>query len=353
MREKSVTQADVARRAGVSRAVVSYVVNNGPRVVSEELRRRVLQAIEELGYRPNKYAQGLKLSRAKQARGQIGIIMGGDSDILRRPYFSAMLAALYREIHQRGRQIRLVTFFDELNDPVFFNKNIHPEEISGLILFTPYKVLKMPQADALLRRIIDRIDNIVCLETVIADLPAVIFDRAAAARTVVQHLIGLGHQRIGFAGFPDERLDGYRQALLQHGLNYQARLVQSQAEYNWPEEGYAAVGRLMALDQPPTAIFAVSDEVALGALAALHDHGLRVPEDVAIGSIDDLGFARMVRPALTTVHVPIESFATYALRMLETHEHYPNSHPASVVLPTELIVRESCGARLRQRAADG
>lgn len=91
-----VTQADVARRAGVSRAVVSYVINNGPRAVSAATRQRVLRAIEELGYRPNKHAQGLKRPDDTAASGQIGLILGGTSDILERPYFSTMLSAFYQ-----------------------------------------------------------------------------------------------------------------------------------------------------------------------------------------------------------------------------------------------------------------
>ncbi|MBN1964912.1 MAG: LacI family DNA-binding transcriptional regulator [Anaerolineae bacterium] len=342
--DKTVTQADVARHAGVSRAVVSYVINNGPRAVSEITRARVLRAIEELGYRPNKHAQGLKRQDETRARGQIGLILGGTSHILQRPYFSAMLAAFYQETHRRRQQIRFVTFFDELLDPVFFNQNLHPEQISGLVLFTPYMLRRDPAASALLRRIIDRLDNIVCLETVIADLPAVIFDRTAAASQIVSHLIGLGHTRIAFAGVADERLDGYRQTMTLHGLATEPELVIDNVVHNLPEEGYAAGRALLALPNPPTAVFCVCDEMAVGMLAAFQDAGVSVPEEMALGAIDNIELAGLVRPTLTTVHVPIASVATYALRILDMHAEYPDSQPASIVLPTRLVVRESCGA---------
>ena len=342
--ERPVTQQDVAERAGVSRAVVSYVINNGPRVVSEETRRRVLAAIGDLGYRPNRFAQGLKLREGQQARGQIGIIMGGTSEILKRPYFATVLAGIYREAHRQGQQIRFVTFLEELLDPVFFNKNIHAEEIAGLIMFAPYLALKNPRAQELIVRIRERINNIVALETHVGDLPTVFFDRTAAGRQAVEHLLGLGHRRIAFGGVPDERFDGYRQALADHDVPYREELGPFQAKLNTPEEGYEAVELLMKLAEPPTALFTASDEVAIGALAALHDLGLNAPGDLAIASVDDIELAALVRPALTTIHVPKESIGAYALRILETQVTYQDSPPASIVLPTRLIVRESCGA---------
>jgi DNA-binding LacI/PurR family transcriptional regulator len=310
----------------------------------------VLAVIEDLGYRPNRFAQGLKLREGQQARGQIGIIMGGNSEILKRPYFAAVLAGIYREAHRQSQQIRFVTFLEELLDPVFFNKNIHPEEIAGLIMFAPYLALKNPRAQDLIVRIGERISNIVALETHVGDLPTVVFDRAAAARLAVEHLLGLGHRRIAYGGAPDERFDGYRQALADHGVPYDESLGPFPAILNTPEEGYEAVELLRKLAKPPTALFTASDEVAIGALAALHDLGLSAPGDLAIASIDDIELAALVRPALTTIRVPKESIGAYALRILDTQAAYPDSPPASIVLPTRLIVRESCGA---SRAASG
>ncbi len=343
---KPVTQADVARRAGVSRAVVSYVINNGPRAVSPEARQRVLEAIAALGYRPNKFAQGLKFSGTEQARGRFGIILGGTTDTLLRPYYSAVLASLYQETHRRQGQIRFVTFLDELKDPVFFNKNVHAEEIAGLILVAGEALLRDPQWPDILPRIRERIANGVSLERPVGGFPTVRFDRILAARKAVSHLVALGHTRIALVGYPDDRLIGYRQVLLEHGLP-EWELVDHPGLNHTPERGYNMAQQLMQRSQRPSALFATSDEVAIGALAALQDLGLHVPDDVALASIDDISLASMVRPALTTVRVPVESFATYALRMLETYEQYPDSEPASVLLDTKLIIRDSCGARRR------
>src|SRR5829696_8267121 len=140
-----VTQEDVARHAGVSRAIVSYVLNNGPRNVSEETRNRVLNAIQVLGYRPNQHAQQLKLG-ANAAENSIGIIAGGKgSNLLERPYYSAVVASLFDRAYQLNQHIRFFSFFDSLTDPVFFNKNIHREEISSLILLLPLAILGNPE----------------------------------------------------------------------------------------------------------------------------------------------------------------------------------------------------------------
>lgn len=348
---KAVTRQDVARLANVSSAVVSYVINDGPRPVAEETRKRVLAAIKKSGYRPNKHAQRLK-SRSGGSKGQVGIIMGGNGEILLRPYYADVLFGIYDEAYRQGQRIRFLHFFEELHDPILFNEHIHPDEISALILFPIQLSLMDQRSQTLLQRILKRIDNVVCLELPVANLPAVIFDREEAARTAVTHLIKLGHQRIGFVGGIDERLNGYRQALLEHGISYDERLVKTpdlrdypDGIHNSPQEGYTGGLQMLTEDPRPTAIFTMCDEVALGVLGALHDQGVSVPADIALTSIDDLEFAAIVRPALTTIRVPRRQIGVQALRMLAMHADYPDTPTVSMVLPTELIVRQSCGAQ--------
>src|SRR5690606_21420938 len=128
-----VTQEDVARRAGVSRSVVSYVLNNGPRKVSEETRQRVLEAINYLEYRPNEYAQRLKQG-SDAALNSIGIVTGGKGyDLIERPYYNTILSGLYDYAYQHKQQISFLAYWDALKDPIFFNKHIHEYEISSLI----------------------------------------------------------------------------------------------------------------------------------------------------------------------------------------------------------------------------
>ncbi len=345
-----ITQEDVARAAGVSRALVSYVLNNGPRKVSEETRVRVLKAIEELGYRPNQHAQRLKLG-ADVAQNSIGIVAGGKGfDLLERPYYTVILAGLFDGAHQMHQQIRFFTFFENLKDPVFFNKNIHREEISALILIHPKLILDDPDHDKTLRQLIDRVDNILCLETSIYNLPSLVVDLAAAAQMATEHLISLGHQKIGYLSLRDERDQGYRRALLLHGLPFDPALMRSVAGEKMIASATAQTVDLLESHPDMTAIFASNDESAIAAIAVIHDHGLRVPDDVAIASVDNIELASIVRPALTTVNIPRREMVDYALRLLVSQRTHP-MHPApSMIMPIELIVRESSGVKRQQRA---
>ncbi len=343
-KQSQITQKDIARAAGVSSTVVSYVINEGPRPVADETKQRVLKAIEKLGYRPNKNAQRLK-SKQDHVKRQLGIILGGGSEILKRPYYGDILAGIYDEAYRLGLHVRFMHFFDELHDPLLFNGHVHPEEISSLIFFPLYIDFEEEHNLNLLARIVERIQNVVCLEKAVAELPAVIFDRVEASRTAVTHLIQAGHQRIGFIGGRGQRIVGYWQALLEHNLTPGDALVIHPGSYNAPAEGYEGALRLLETDSPPSAIFAVSDEIAIGVLGALHDRGIKVPDEMALASIDDLALASVVRPALTTVRIPRREMGVQALRILAMQEAFPNTPAVSTVLRTVLIVRQSCGAQ--------
>lgn len=344
--KKVVTQKDVAERAGVSRGVVSYVINNGPREVAPQTRERVLAAIQELGYRPNKHAQRLKLGDTP-AKESLGIVAGGQSfNVLERPYYNIILAGLFEEAHRLGQEVRFFSFFDALTDPVFFNKNIHSDEISSLILILPAMITTIPDCQEILDQIEERIDNVVCLEEPLKDWPTVIFDRAAAARQAVEHLIKLGHQRIAFLAIQDARLTGYRQTLLDYNLPYDESLIFTPDPSHVLSAAYQSAVEILQMRPRPTAIFAANDESAISAIAALRDHDVRVPQDMAVVSIDNIGLAEMIRPSLTTVDVPKRRMASYAMQVLMLQKQFKDQQSASIVLPTELIVRESCGANL-------
>jgi DNA-binding LacI/PurR family transcriptional regulator len=345
--KKVITQKDVAKRAGVSRGVVSYVINNGPREVAPETRERVLAAIQELGYRPNKHAQRLKLGDTS-AKESLGIVAGGQSfNVLERPYYNIILAGLFEEAHRLGQEVRFFSFFDALTDPVFFNKNIHRDEISSLILILPAMITTIPDCQEILDQIAERIDNVICLEEPIKDWPTVIFDRAAAARQAVEHLIKLGHQRIAFLAIQDARLTGYRQTLMDYNLPYDESLIFTPDPSHVLSAAYQSAVEILQMQPRPTAIFAANDESAISAIAALHDHSVKVPEDMAVVSIDNIGLAEMIRPSLTTVDVPKRRMASYALQVLLLKKQFKDQQSASIVLPTELIVRESCGANYK------
>src|SRR5690606_6019058 len=340
-----VTQEDVAKRAGVSRSVVSYVLNNGPRKVSEETRKRVLDAIQELQYRPNEFAQRLKYG-SDVAQNSIGIVTGGKGyNLIERPYYNMILSGLYDYAYQQKQQISFLAYWDALSDPVFFNKHIPERELSSLIRLLPSIITREPDDLLLLEQVTARIPNIVCLEETVFDLPTVMFDRGEAARSAMSHLISLGHERIAFIGINDQRVTGYRQTLLEHNLTYDNRLVDF-IDLTIPptQSAYNLVTRMLQSEVSFTAIFAATDEAAIGGIAAVKDAWLRVPEDIAVASIDNIELASMVRPALTTVDIPKHALARFAIQSLQNQETFADQQQISMVLPPKLIIRESCGA---------
>ena len=343
---KRVTQKDVAERAGVSTSIVSYVINNGPRSVSPQTRRRVLRAVEELGYRPNKHAQMLTSGKWQSDAGvrEFGIVVGGAPSIFARPFYGEILAGIYAEANQLRMRVRFIQFLEELADPLLFNELIHPEEVSGLLLFAVDRGYIQGSGAHIVSRILSRLDNVVCVERKWDELPAVIFDRAEAAHKAVTHLLNLGHRRIGFLGALDDRLTGYRHALFDHGIDFDERLVCTPSGGNTSAEGYVHISTLLQQPDPPTAVFACSDEVAIGIMGRLREEGLQVPDDMAMVGIDDIPYAAFLAPRLTTVQVPKAQLGAHGVRMLHDRAARPGEPSISVVLPTTLIVRDSCGS---------
>ncbi|QRN84122.1 LacI family DNA-binding transcriptional regulator [Chloroflexota bacterium] len=342
---KIVTQKDVATLAGVSRSVVSYVLNGGPRSVAPETRRRVLEAIEALGYHPNKYAQRLKLGSCSAKR-CMGIIVSGRSfGFLEHASYNSILSGLFEEAHKVHQEIRLFSCFESLTDPVFFNKNIHPDEVSSLVLILPQIITSMPDHQKLLSQIAERIKNVVCLGEPIKGWPSVNYDHALAAQQAVEHLIHLGHQRIAYLGVSDGRLTGYKQTLKKHGLAYEENLVELPALTTMSVSSYQLTEKLLQVNPRPTALFIACDEIAISAMAAIHDHSLSIPRDISFSSIGNTKLAGIIRPSLTTVNVPYREIASQAMQLLLTLQDGRKNEAESIYVPTELVIRESCGAK--------
>lgn len=352
-KDRRVTQKDVAEKAGVSPSIVSYVINDGPRSVSEETRQRVLSAIDELGYRPNKHAQLLMREKWGSTKlKQFGIIVGGGFKMLERPFYGAVLAGIYEEAHAQGLRIRFIQFFDELKDPVLFNELIHQDEISGLLLLSIDLAINTDEDKELLQKAIDRIGNVVCMERQWENLPSIVFEKRDGVAKLMDHLIQLGHQRIGFIGMPDARLAGYRQALFMNNLTSNPDWIIHPGGTNATAEGYEGALQMLENDEVPTAIFAVSDELAVGVIRGLQDKGLNVPKDIAVVSYDDIDIAAYLQPALTTIRNPKRRMGSRAVRLLQDRAENSDDPPVAIVLPSELIIRESCGSRISYMAKE-
>ncbi len=259
---------------------------------------------------------------------------------------TSSLSGLYEHAYQQHQQISFLAYWDALKDPIFFNKHIHIHAISSLIFILPSLIPNEKDDQRLMGQIIARIPHIVCLEETVSNLPSVLFDRAEAARLVTQHLIDLGHEHIAFVALHDQRLTGYKQTLLGNNLTYDKNLVGFLEPSSVPvQSAYNIVTRLIDSKAGFTAVFAATDEAAIGTIAALKDHGIQVPQDVAVASIDNIEMASMVRPALTTVDIPKRTLARFAIQSLQTQKDFPDQGQVSMVVPTRLIIRESCGKK--------
>lgn len=340
MRRKS-TSADVAHLAGVSRATVSYILNNAPNFhVSEETRQRVLEAARQLDYHPNAAARSL----VQQQTHVMGFVLCQSPERLSKDAFLPAFIMGITSIASAAGYKLLLEAVEDITRPDTYMGLVNGSHIDGIILSGPRsddQQLSQLSASNFPIVLIGRLPG--------TDLPYIDVDNVGAAQNAVEHLISLGHQRIAcITSSPLEytasadRLRGYQQALESHGLPFDQEFVC--LGDHW-EAGYAAMCSLLALPKPPSAVFVASDIVALGALRAVKSAGLQVPQDIAIVGFDDIPLAEHISPPLTTVRVPAQELGSAAARMLldiiETGQR-----PASMLLKTELIVRESCGASL-------
>ena len=339
--KRRITQDDVARRAGVTRSVVSYVLNGNSRNVAGDTRDRVLQAIQELGYRPNKFAQGLMLGTGNPlADRQIGIILNTASVFLR-PYYAEILAGIHAKAHEEDYHIRFIRFFDELSNPILFNNLIHDEEVCGLILMALDQSIHNDHDRSLIGHMRERIENIVCVEWQHEGFSSVTFNRREAAHTATAHLLGLSHRNIVYIGESDNRITGFQQAMFEAGTSDIRTLTILFA--NDMHSGYAGAVTAFQANPGLSAIVCGSDEVAIGVLRYLEQQKIAVPAQVAIASIDNIEMAEFTNPPLTTINVQKTNMGRQAVQLIINRDRNASEGPATLLLPSSLVVRESSG----------
>ena len=296
------TMEDVAARAGVSRALVSLVMRDSPRV-SETSRERVLAAAAELGYRPNLWARNLASGRTNV----IGVMLND----LHNPYFTEMAEGAAEAATEAGMQILINSGWQQQSGEITAIEALLSLRTDGLVLGAP----------RLTNDVLADFGN-QCPTVSISAYGApdafdtVCNDEAFGAELVVDHLVDLGHERIAHisattaAGGP-ERRTAFTESMVAHGL---APIV-VEGDFN-EEAGFEAAARLMSLRTPPTAIFAGNDLAAIGVLTHLQQTGVRVPEDVSVVGYDDTLLAGIGPVSLTTVHQPRQRFGRRATELL-------------------------------------
>lgn len=335
------TQRQIAEEVGVSRTTVSLVLNNVPDThIRSETRQCILGVAHRLNYYPDAGAR--RLASGKTCTIALVWHRGPDP-----AYRDAFLPGLLQGITRAARHYGYYVLFrpiepDDLEDSyVELARGRHTD---GLILSGPrFDDPHLPQLHQ------EGFPIVLHGQLPGADIPSVDVDNVRGATMAVEHLLALGHSRIGMiTNAPLAytasrlRLDGYCQALEQAGLFYDESLVQYG---NFDEEsGQAAMEALLALDESPTAIFIASDMVAMGALRTLREKGVHAPEDVAVVGFDDITAARFITPALTTVQVPTFGLGWSATELLIRIIEQDTPNKTQVLLDTELVIRESCGA---------
>jgi LacI family transcriptional regulator len=328
--------SEVARLAGVSPITASRAIR-GTGYVSEGARTRIMEAARQLNYTPDMLARRMRGEKSKL----IGVFLNN--------YGPVVLHELVRAIgeHARRRDYDLLLFnADRFDSPERMTTCATLSQLcDGLLLI-------MPTSDDGFLDAVERQQlscAAVCFDARQLAMPSIVLENHAGARTAVDHLLGLGHRRIGFiagsnrTGQSGERQRGYVDALAAAGIPFDPALVVDGA-FNQPG-GFAAAGQLLALPAPPTAIFAANDEMAFGAIDAVASRGLKVPDDVSVVGFDDIPTARHVFPRLTTIRQPYDALSARAVdEVVAMIEGRPPA-AARIVFPTELVVRDSTAPR--------
>lgn len=342
---KRPTQADVARLAGVSRSTVSYVVNgltDGRVPISEETCRRVLEAVAELDYVPDTRAQALRSGNTKT----IGLIIPD----IHNPHFWEIADGVEQEAYAAGYHILLSSIPPESKYAEDIFKTLSHRRIDGLVM-VPSFIYHSEEAQKTLAYLLKRRVPIVGMmadhDNANYNIDRVISDYRDITVEVMAHLLSLQHRRIGFIygiAIPDlgnDRLFAYRDSLQAAGLPVDPNLIIECGPT--VEDSYQATRQLLELPSRPTAILVINDFLAIGALRAIRDLNLNVPEDVSLFGYDDVPLAKYLIPRLSTASKNGEKMGREAIRLLLARLQDPDRPPQEIRLPARLILRESTG----------
>ncbi|WP_207345557.1 LacI family DNA-binding transcriptional regulator [Arthrobacter sp. E3] len=333
---RSVTREDVAREAGTSAAVVSYVVNGGPRPVAESTRARVLAAIDLVGYTPNSIAQAL----ASGVSGTYGLIVPDISN----PFFAALAHELADEVSAHGKVLLLGDSAESKEREQLLLRMFLRQQIDGALFIG---VDSAPEVEGAINAkvpvvMLDRADQR-------GEVSSVAVDNVAGAEAATKHLIEHGYQKIGIIAGPShlftarDRRRGWEAAL---------ETAKLQVDLRWCLEapfsrsgGLDAGNRLFGDDELPEAIFASNEQQALGLLLAAARHGIRVPQELAVISFDGTDDSEYSHPSISTVVQPLKDIARAAVGLLNRNVHDGVLH---TTCDYSLRLRSSCGAHSQQ-----
>lgn len=331
-RSHKVTLVEVAAEAGVSFGTVSRVINNDVHV-RPETRKRVLDTMSRLKFVVNRQARSLAGGKSNI----IGVLVPD----LGTGYIGEITHGIDIELAENGYDLMLFTTHRTAAKEAIYVANLAQDTVDGLLLVLPRNPVDYTGTLTERKFPFVLIDH----QGTGEDCPAVGATNWQGAYNATDYLIRLGHERIGFiTGWLDlgaavDRLEGYKTALRTNHIAIDPELI-SEGTFN-QLDGYTGANSFLELENPPTVIFASNDVMAMAAMDAVREKGLRVPEDISILGFDDIPQASLVRPALTTVRQPLEQMGRVATQMLMEILKHPDNKPKRIELPTELITRDS------------
>jgi LacI family transcriptional regulator len=325
---------DVALKAKVSIATISRVVNNSPHKVNPNTREKVLKVIRELDYRPNALAKGLLMKKTMT----IGVIIPDISN----PYYAEIVRGIQDVADHYGYAILLLNT-DRNQDRIIKHIYFLREKSADGIIFSGGVI----HGEKVLSSLKEMKERVVVIGRHKVDFPAVLIDNMGGAIKATEHLIVLRHKRIGYIGGPDksssarDRLSGYKNALIQRGYSIEKNLIRK-GDFT-PKSGYVAARDLIQKERP-SSIFAVNDQMALGAIRGAKESGLRVPEDLAVVGFDNIPFSSYFDPSLTTVEIPKYHIGAAAMEMAVNLISGGNTEKIRW-FDTRLLIRDSTARR--------
>jgi LacI family transcriptional regulator len=341
MSKQAPTLAQVAKLAGVSQMTASRALNDKPGV-SQETREEVLKIAADIGYIVNRSAQKLSGSR----NGIIGIM----TPVLDNHYVGELVVGVGRAARAQGYETLVYTLFDE-------DRHSHRSVLGLIKQFTDGVVAILPRESSYFNALAAAGVPVVAIDQrcSLDGFPSISVDSYGGAVRAIEHLAQLGHTRIGFVAGDEsiegvrDRRRGYLDALARLGLPSDSSLI-AQGDLS-QMRAFEAANTLLALPAPPTAIFAVNDLSAFGVIAAARERGLKVPRDVSVIGFDDIPMASQVHPPLTTIRQPFAQMGRAAVNTLLSQMDNEDAIAPRIVLPTELIARQSTGPAPRQSAS--
>ncbi|HLG76066.1 MAG TPA: LacI family DNA-binding transcriptional regulator [Ktedonobacteraceae bacterium] len=334
------TIQDVARAAGVSISTVSHVLNN-TRFVQPETRERVESAIRRLGYQPNAVARSLR----RRTTNTIAMIVPDSAN----PFLAELARSVEDAAFAEGYNMILCNSAASVEREEACIRMLLSKQMDGFI-FVPLS--RDPER---LRLLLDAEVPVVILRDLAGAVPvdAVLTDNEQGGYLAGHYLLQLGHRRIGFLSGPrdsmlsEQRLAGFRRALCEGGVELSDELTLF-GDFRY-DSGQSAMVQLLQSASPPSAVFVTSDLMAIGALQALHHAHLRAPQDISLVGFDNIFLSSLVSPPLTTIAQPIQEIGQQAIAALLRRIQEPALAPFRLLLPSQLVERESCRAVVPER----